>query len=78
VRELILQLKLGRIRRDWFRHRFDVDVVARFAGPLEDLERRGWLETSEDAVTMTREGLLRVDRLVRAFYLPEHAGIRYS
>ncbi len=78
VRETILQLKLGRIRRDWFRDRHGVDVMARFAVPLAEMQQRGWLEANGDGVTMTREGLLRVDRLVRAFYLPEHAGIRYS
>jgi len=33
---------------------------------------------NDDAVMLTREGLLRVDRLLGAFYRPEHSGIRYS
>ena len=32
----------------------------------------------EDAITLTRPGLLRVDTLLPRFFLPEHAGIRYT
>jgi hypothetical protein len=29
-------------------------------------------------VTLSREGLLRADVLLRRFFLPQHAGIRYT
>ncbi|MHC4078015.1 MAG: coproporphyrinogen-III oxidase family protein [Planctomycetota bacterium] len=78
VREFVLQLKLGGIQRDYFRKKFGVDAVVQFAEPLADLAKRGMLEVTDDAVRLTREGLLRVDRLLGAFYRPEHSGIRYS
>ena len=39
---------------------------------------RGWVSLEGDAVRLTREGLLRADRLLPEFYLPEHRGLRYS
>lgn len=78
VRELVLQLKLGKARRDYFHMKFGVDVLERFAEPLAYLESKGWLRTAEQGIEMTREGLLRADRIITAFYLPEHRGLRYS
>ncbi len=77
-RELILQLKLGGVQRRYFREKFRTDVVDSFAVPLDEARRRGWLMIGDDAVTLTREGLVRVDRWLPAFYLPEHQNIRYS
>jgi coproporphyrinogen III oxidase-like Fe-S oxidoreductase len=78
VRELVLQLKLGRLERAYFAAKFGVDVGQRFGEPLRDLSARGWLLVDDETVTVTREGLARVDRFLEAFYLPEHRGIRYS
>jgi oxygen-independent coproporphyrinogen-3 oxidase len=78
VREFVLQLKLGRVEASFFRHKFGVDIVARFAAPLERFAARGWLTCDQSGVTLTRAGLLCVDRLLAAFYLPEHQGVRYS
>jgi oxygen-independent coproporphyrinogen-3 oxidase len=77
VREFVLQLKLGRVEADRFRSKFGVDIRERFAEPLGRFADRGWLTTDSQAVTLTREGLLRVDRMLPAFYLPEHQGLRY-
>ncbi len=78
IREFVLQLKLGRVERAYFAEKFGIDLERRFATPLSDLEARGWLGVDDDHVTVTREGLLRVDRMLQSFYLPEHRGIRYS
>ncbi len=78
VRELILQLKLGGVERRYFREKFRTDVVESFAVPLDEARRRGWLTIGDEAITLTREGLVRVDRWLTAFYLPEHQNIRYS
>jgi len=78
VREFVLQLKLGRIERAGFAAKFGVDVGERFAEPLRDLTARGWLVVDEEAVTVTREGLARIDRCLESFYLPQHRGVRYS
>lgn len=78
VRELVLQLKLGRADASWFRERFGVELAEEFAGRLAPLASAGWLTVDVDGVTMTRAGLLRVDHLLPALYLPEHQGIRYT
>ena len=78
VRELILQLKLGGVERRYFREKFKADVLESFAEPLDEARRRGWLTIGDEAVTLTREGLVRVDRWLPAFYLPEHQNVRYS
>ncbi len=78
VREFVLQLKLGRVEADRFRAKFGVEIADRFAAPLSECAGQGWLTYDRDAVTLTRAGLLRADRLLPAFYLPEHRGLRYS
>ncbi|HXG61388.1 MAG TPA: iron-containing alcohol dehydrogenase [Planctomycetota bacterium] len=78
IREFILQMKLGRIRPDYFRAKFGTDVRERFAGPLAELRRRGYLEENGTELRLRREGLLRVDRLVHLFFLPEHRDARYT
>jgi coproporphyrinogen III oxidase-like Fe-S oxidoreductase len=78
IREFVLQLKLGAVECSEFRSKFGVDVAAQFAEPIANLVSRRWLAVDGDRVTMTREGILRVDRILPVFYLPEHRGIRYS
>lgn len=78
VREFVLQLKLGGADAGYFRDKFDVDVRQRFAEPLARCSEAGWLVAGQDGVRMTRQGLLRVDRLIPAFYRPEHAVTRYT
>ena len=79
IREFILQLKRGSVRPDYFEEKYDTDVLARFAGQLDSLARAGFLaERSRDRIALTREGLLRVDVLLRQFFLAPHRGIRYT
>jgi coproporphyrinogen III oxidase-like Fe-S oxidoreductase len=79
IRELVLQLKLGSIRPDYFRRKYHVDVLERFREPLDSLRADGFLlAANEDTVALSRAGLLRVDVLLPRFFLPEHAGIRYT
>lgn len=78
VREFVLQLKLGRADRSYFEAKFGIDLAERFAEPCLEYERGGWLQVDDREVHLTRSGLLRADRLLPAFYLPEHRGVRYS
>jgi oxygen-independent coproporphyrinogen-3 oxidase len=79
IRELVLQLKLGRIRPAYFSAKYGVDILGRYRDELASLKSEGYLASaSADEVTLTREGLLRVDVLLPRFFLPEHAGIRYT
>jgi oxygen-independent coproporphyrinogen-3 oxidase len=79
IRELILQLKLGSIRPPYFKRKYEVDVLQRFRTQFDSLSADGWLaEATPDIVSLTRGGLLRVDTLLSRFFLPQHAGIRYT
>ena len=79
IRELILQLKFGSIKPAYFRDKYQVDVLERFRPQLDSLAADGYLQSATpDLVALAREGLLRVDGLLSQFFLPEHAGIRYT
>ena len=79
VREFILQLKRGALAPAYFQRKYGVDVLERFRGGLDALHADGFLaEAGPDRIALTRDGLLRVDVLLRRFFLPEHAGIRYT
>lgn len=78
IREFILQFKLGRLNADYFRQKFGVNVLERFAEPLERLTEWGFLEIQGEELRLNREGLLQVDRLLHEFFLPEHRDARYA
>lgn len=78
LRQVLLQLKLGRLDAARFRERFGVDVLDRFAGPLGRLREAGHLAIEGDCAVLSREGLLRVDELLHEFFLPQHRGARYT
>jgi len=79
IREFVLQLKRGANRPAYFAQKYGTDVLARFKPALDSLAAGGYLaEQSADRIALTREGLLRVDVLLPRFFLPEHAGIRYT
>jgi oxygen-independent coproporphyrinogen-3 oxidase len=78
IREFVLQLKLGSVRPSYFLGKYGVDVVGRFRAPLDDLTSEGFLKVAGDRISLSREGLLRVDSLLPRFFKPEHATVRYT
>jgi oxygen-independent coproporphyrinogen-3 oxidase len=79
IREFVLQLKRGSIRPAYFRTKYGVDVLSRFKDAIASLEADGFLAgADEEKVALSRSGLLRVDVLLPRFFLPAHAGIRYT
>lgn len=78
IRELILQFKLGHVSVSYFQAKFGVDLRERFAADLGELTANGYLEVHGDELRLNREGLLRVDRLVHEFFLPQHRDARYA
>ena len=79
IRELVLQFKRGRIDPSYFDEKYGVPVLARFSDAFESLRAQGLLvRADEEEVSLTREGLLQVDALLPRFFLPAHAGIRYT
>ena len=78
IRELILQLKLGRVRTGYFRNKFGVDILERFSDPIGELVEEGFMTASPEGLELNREGLLQVDRLLPLFFLREHQDARYT
>jgi oxygen-independent coproporphyrinogen-3 oxidase len=82
IREFVLQFKRGSVRPSYFSKKYAVDVRARFKDQLASLAAEGWLagnsSSNGDSIVLTRQALLRVDVLLRRFFLPRHAGIRYT
>ncbi len=78
IRELILQLKLGRVNKQYFLHKFGTDIVARFSQQWTDLRQNGLLTDDADWLVLSRAALLKVDPLLHAFFLPQHQGTRYT
>jgi oxygen-independent coproporphyrinogen-3 oxidase len=78
IREFVLQLKLGRVSRDYFARKFGHDPAAHFAAAIQRLQDWGVLSVEGDFLRLSRDGLLQVDRLLPEFFLPEHRGARYA
>jgi oxygen-independent coproporphyrinogen-3 oxidase len=79
IREFVLQLKRGSLRPAHFTDKYGINVLDRFREGLARLEAQGYLtEATDDRIALTRAGLLRVDVLLRNFFLPQHSGIRYT
>ena len=78
TRELILQLKLGRIDPAYFRTKFDADILLHFGPALENLQDKKMLTVGNGSIRLSREGLLRVDSLLPEFYDPKYRNARYT
>jgi len=79
IRELVLQLKLGRVRPPYFSDKYGVDILRHFEAPFNSLVESGYLaEANDEIVSLTRAGLLRIDALLPRFFQPRHAGLRYT
>jgi coproporphyrinogen III oxidase-like Fe-S oxidoreductase len=78
IREMILQLKTGHLETSYFHDKFGVDVLESFRTGWERLEDQGFLRLAEGHISLTREGLLQIDRHLPIFFEPEHQGARYT
>jgi oxygen-independent coproporphyrinogen-3 oxidase len=77
-REMMLQLKTGRLQADYFRAKFGKDILSTFAEGWGRLQNDGFLKVANDKIELTRAGLLQVDRLLPTFFEAEHRGRRYT
>jgi len=78
IREMILQLKKGRIDATYFKKKFGVDILSEWKPVWSQYRADGYLSIEGTEVIISREGLLRIDGLLPAFFEPEHQGIRYT
>ncbi len=72
IREVILQLKRGRLDRAAFRRNHGVDIGERFEEPLQRLCHHGWAQMDDTTIQLSRTALLQVDRILPWFFRPEH------
>lgn len=78
IREMILQLKTGRIESAYFRQKFGSDVMNEFAEGYRQLQSEGWLNVTPRGAELTPAGLLQIDRHLPAFFDPEYRTSRYA
>jgi oxygen-independent coproporphyrinogen-3 oxidase len=78
IREVVLQLKTGRLDASYFQRKFNVHLLETFAEPFAQLAERGLLVRRADGVDLTRAGLLEIDRHLPLFFDPHHRGARYA
>jgi oxygen-independent coproporphyrinogen-3 oxidase len=78
IREVILQLKTGRLDPGYFRAKFGADILKVFEGGFHQLAEAGFLTIGNGTVELTRSGLLQVDRLLPEFFEPQHKAARYT
>src|SRR4051794_32114480 len=80
IREMILQLKRGYLNVRYFRDKFATDIVERWADVWSDYEEDGLctLDRDRERIELTRDGLLKVDSLLPAFFEPQFQGVRYT
>jgi oxygen-independent coproporphyrinogen-3 oxidase len=79
IREVILQLKRGSIAPGYFQEKYGVDIGTRFKSQFDSLADEGYIAArTGQIVSLTRDGLLRVDALLKRFFLPQHLKVRYT
>jgi oxygen-independent coproporphyrinogen-3 oxidase len=78
IREMILQLKTGRIETGYFERKFGADVVEEFQPVYQRLADEGLLERRNGNIELTRRGLLQVDHFLPEFFEPELRPVRYA
>lgn len=78
VREMVLQLKKGWLDPAYFQEKFDVDIVEHWKPVWQRYIDDGLVTIDDDRVRLTRDGLLRADSLLPAFFEQEHQGVRYT
>lgn len=78
IRELILQLKKGAIPVDYFQDKFGVNILDEWSNVWKGYVDEGFVETDAQQVRLTRQGLLRADGLLPAFFESHHQGVRYT
>ena len=78
TREMILQLKLGRLESEYFFRKFRLDIFEVFGPAFRKLQEEGMLTFDDGVVNLRRKGLLQVDQLLPEFYDPKYQKARYT
>jgi len=72
IRQLVLQLKLGRVSSDYFATEFGVELETLFKVQIETLKNQEFVKIEDRSIVVESKGLLKVDEWLKIFYLPQH------
>ncbi len=78
IREVVLQLKEGKISAQPFREKYGVDILKEFADQFANQQQAGYLEVDGDNIVLKRKGLLQVDTLLPEYFEEQHREVRYT
>lgn len=78
IREMILQLKTGRLELSYFSRKFGVEVFDEFRTAWDRLRDEGFVTFTDDEILLTRTGLLQIDRHLPTFFDPHYRTNRYT
>ncbi len=78
IREMILQLKTGRLDAGYFRDKFGVDIRDEWRDVWNAHAAEGYLELDGDEIRLTRAGLLRADALLPPLFESQFREVRYT
>jgi oxygen-independent coproporphyrinogen-3 oxidase len=78
TREMILQLKMGRLDPEYFERKFGTNILEYFGDAFRRLQESGFMEPGFDKIQLTKKGILRVDQLLPEFYEERHRNSRYT
>jgi oxygen-independent coproporphyrinogen-3 oxidase len=78
IREMILQLKTGKLDLSYFQDKFGVDVWQEFRAVYERLRNEELLVRENETIKLTRRGLLEVEHFLVEFFEPELRTVRYA
>ncbi len=78
IREMVLLLKRGYLDVEYFRNKFDVDILQQWKEAWASHEHDGLVVIDGESIRLTRDGLLRVDSMLPIFFEAEHQGVRYT
>jgi oxygen-independent coproporphyrinogen-3 oxidase len=78
IREMILQLKTGKIDAGYFRAKFGEEILIVFKDAYAEMVAEGYMSIDGDHVTVTRQGILRIDSLLPVFFEPQFRNVRYT
>ena len=78
IREMVLQLKTGRIKTGYFLGKFGVDVWDEFRPVYQRMADKKLLERNNGLIQLTRQGILEIDELLPEFFEPELKSVRYA
>jgi oxygen-independent coproporphyrinogen-3 oxidase len=78
IREMVLQLKTGKLDTSYFQNKFAVDVWEEFQPVYEELEAKQLVQLNNGIIRLTRPGLLVVDHFLLNFFEPELRTVRYA